>query len=736
MSKPVEDAAKGLDVLTESFGAVTKGLGLVVGAVAAATGAIVQLGQRGAGVNDVKDAFASLSSAAGESADVMLGELQRGTLDTISNFDLMTKANQVLGSGLVTSSKDMGTLAAGAKLLADRTGKDTSEAFDTLTDAMAKGRTATLKQLGVFVESKTALEQYAAAIGKTSGDLNDQERATALSQAALAALRQELELAGPPAADFGDLIDQGKTAVANFVDNLASAVAVSPVLTAGLAAIRDGVQRAFGGDQSALIQTIMGYVESFAIGLTYAAELAIEAARLITHTWNGLKVLFNFVMTGIFVSLALAGEATASLIEKAAQLPGIGGKFQGIASDARTMADQLAAVRDSFGDQTKEAVENALEQEAAFDRAKAGVAGVRDAMKGARDAQTELTTATEAGAAGVKRVGDAAVLSEAQLKALSTEMQTHADATRTHAEAVQLKFEELQARLTSANQTGIEGRLGEIEAARTRELEGLIGFVGTQTGMYALMSSAINGYYDSIAAKAREAFEAAAAASIQSFGTQQEQADAAYNRAKANYERLAVDATASFVQVALAYEAMEQAKEKLDEINTQAKIDRFTTLASSASSILRDMFGKSKAAAIAAAIIDTAAAVAKALSAYPWPFNLAPAAAAAAAGYAQVNAIRNTNAEGFAEGTPGTLFQDFGRETVARLHNQEAVVTVAQGQTLAGMIGDALAEAAGGGAGNAAVVQRLERIEGAVRNLAFEMAVAVRDQLQTRPSPA
>src|SRR5262249_12459649 len=154
----------------------TQFAGLMVGAVGAATAAVVALGSRGADVADVQASFDGLTAAAGASADVMLGELQKGTLGTISNFDLMKMANKALGSGLIKSSEDMGTLAAGAQLLADRTGGDTKEAFETLTEAIASGRTAHLKQLGLFVDSKVAVQDYATSLGKSVGDLTDAQR--------------------------------------------------------------------------------------------------------------------------------------------------------------------------------------------------------------------------------------------------------------------------------------------------------------------------------------------------------------------------------------------------------------------------------------------------------------------------------------------------------------------------------------------------------------------------------
>src|SRR5262245_26952895 len=124
-SGPIDKVSKALGITSESFGAVTKFAALASAAVVGTTAAIVALGSRGAEVADVKGSFEQLAAAMGQSADVMLNEMQKGTLGTITNFDLMQLANKALGAGLIKSSEDMGTLAAGAQLLADRTGGDT-----------------------------------------------------------------------------------------------------------------------------------------------------------------------------------------------------------------------------------------------------------------------------------------------------------------------------------------------------------------------------------------------------------------------------------------------------------------------------------------------------------------------------------------------------------------------------------------------------------------------------------
>jgi hypothetical protein len=69
-------------------------------------------------------------------------------------------------------------------------------------------------------------------------------------------------------------------------------------------------------------------------------------------------------------------------------------------------------------------------------------------------------------------------------------------------------------------------------------------------------------------------------------------------------------------------------------------------VASETATVLTQVFGQNKAAAIASAIINTAVGITKALSAYPPPYNFAMAALVAASGAAQLAAIRSTSSTG------------------------------------------------------------------------------------------
>lgn len=705
-SGPIDKVAKALGVSSQSLSAVAGFAGIAAGAVTSAAGAIAFLGARGAVVNDVRDAFGDLSGRVHETANAMLGELQKGTAGTISNFDLMQMANKALGSGLVTSAKDMGTLAAGAKLLADRTGGDTAEAFDTLTTAMAKGKTATLKQFGVFVDAKGAVEEYARSIHKNASDLTEHEKATALSQATVAALNRELKAAGPPTMDFGDLIDRAKTGVSNFVDNLGAAVAASPVVMAGLKGIEDALGNAFGSDQQGTVKMLMGYVNQFAIFLVDAAGVGVEFARVLTNAFTGSKVLFNAFLEALATGLDAAVGGLAALAQKATEIPGIGDKFKGLADGLQTAKDFTSSLALGFQDLKEQALDSAADQNAAFDTVSGALNKLGNDMREAAKAEVDLSTGADGVKRGLDTVTDAASLTEAQLKAIE-------DATRKGEEALfdlatngAAKVQELQDQMTLATLTGSEARQFEIQLEYEKELASLQGYALEQpaiyqelvdlvTAKYQQMSEAANGYY------------ATAGAYAEAFGfVSRDQMEQNVATTLQGYMDMLASGQFTAKELKKAWEAYIKAKDDLDGKTTLSTIQKFELIASSASTILKSIFGKNKAAAIAAAVIDTAAAVVKTLAAYPWPWSLIPAAAAAAAGYAQIRQIESADAS-FATGTPETAFMNFGRGTAAMLHGREAVVNQAQGDTLQDMLVGAVKER------DDRVAKQLERMEAA-----------------------
>jgi hypothetical protein len=147
-------------------------------------------------------------------------------------------------------------------------------------------------------------------------------------------------------------------------------------------------------------------------------------------------------------------------------------------------------------------------------------------------------------------------------------------------------------------------------------------------------------------------------------------------------------------------------------------------MASSVLGSLRDLGIKSKAIAVAQALLNAISHVAKTLAVNPWPMSIPAVIAASAAGAAQVAAIKSAAA--FREGTlgiGGSLgFADFGSGMPSILHDEEAVVP--RGKT--GSLADEIADQMPGG-DTASILARLDQVMASMEMLPTNIHRAVRD---------
>lgn len=224
--------SKELNAQTLSWKDLALAAGAIAGVVAGASAAIGKLGERGAGVNDVREQFKTLTEAVGETSEAILGELKRATLGTISDFELMKTVNLGMSQGLNLTAENFGLLGDTAAVLADRTGGDLKTAFDTLTAAMTTGQDRTLKTIGLNIDAEKAQEKYAAAIGKTRGELEEHEKIWAIQNAVLEEGRNILAASGKAQEDFGDKVGQSSAKMSNFIDRIGAWIATSPSIGA------------------------------------------------------------------------------------------------------------------------------------------------------------------------------------------------------------------------------------------------------------------------------------------------------------------------------------------------------------------------------------------------------------------------------------------------------------------------------------------------------------------------
>lgn len=306
----VGEASKKASGLVEEFGA-----GLVKGAVAAGTAylgfkgiqEVISSINRGSQVDDVAVSFENLSRQAGATADVLLGELQSATANTISNFDLMQKSNELLAAGLNPSHFD--EIAKAARSLSEVTGGDLKTSIDTVSQALITGRDKSLALIGVQVDNAKAADDFAKSLGTTADKLSESAVLEANRIAILSALAQKQKELGDVTDDGADLLSQMSTKMSNYSDELDRAIATNPELNKLLTELSKLVQEA---DFSALINGISGFVSI----VSSAIEKLSVFKPLVEATWSvldyGADRLVE-VASGFGKLGELAGDATDAI---------------------------------------------------------------------------------------------------------------------------------------------------------------------------------------------------------------------------------------------------------------------------------------------------------------------------------------------------------------------------------------------------------------------------------------
>lgn len=741
-------------------------------AIASVAAGIVQLGERGAAVGDVTEAFDQLSARVGSTGDAMRGALREGVKGTVSDFELMQLANKALGAGLVRSAADMRTLSEGAFMLANRTGGDAKEAFERLTSVIASGKTAQLKQFGLFVDNKVASENYAKSIGKLPGDLTKMEQATALSQATMAKLRAELVAAGPTTADFGEKIQAARVEWANFQDRLGLAIAVSGPLNAALSQIGVELTRAFGPDQKTLIQAIVTSIEAVVFATSALVGWTAQAVKTMVDIWVAYHTTIQGVATFFTSAVATIATQIADLAEKASTLPVVGEQFAAVAVGLNAVAD--AAQKGAANSERTSATYAKIGETvgAAANAITAGAGRVQLAMLAAAGTTEQATKATDD---FNKKIGDPEPIERAitddqaiaesrrklaaQLTALGQsgldkkialiQGEFEAEVARisnlkdvrgeelndqvqlaiairdqktalaiAEGDATKQRTLALQQELLLMQKTGLDQELLQLEFKQQAELEALEVLRVTNEEAYTEQAALVVQKYLEMTMAAQGHYatvqQAAAAAGFQ---TRAEQERVAAN-AVATYERMKASGLFAESELLAAKTKASEATIALNDTKTKALMIADSSWANASVQLLQMLGGKFKAASIAAVIISTAQAVMKTWATLGFPAAIPGAAVAIATGAVQLSKIKGQST-GFAEGTPGLDFSNFGAVTSTQLHGEEAVIPRGKGHMLAGEIAGSMPD-------NAAV---LERIAGGIESLPLMMKRAVRDGL-------
>ena len=197
--KGTKKAKNQLDGVNNTLSKMAKRVGLASAAYFGATGLIngfKTLTEEGSKLKNVTQAFDNMGSKIGFTSS-SLQKLKQATNGTISEIELMTKANNAMALSIVHSDEEMAELFDTAQRLGAALGVDTTRALDSLVTGMGRQSKLMLDNLGIMVDAKVAYDTYAASVGKSSNELDDNEKKIAFNNEAMRQARDIVNQMGP-----------------------------------------------------------------------------------------------------------------------------------------------------------------------------------------------------------------------------------------------------------------------------------------------------------------------------------------------------------------------------------------------------------------------------------------------------------------------------------------------------------------------------------------------------------
>lgn len=362
---------------------------------------LFDLAKRGIELAPVVTSFQRLAGSIGQSGDEMLRVTRTASKGLISDLDLMASANKAMLLGLPVTAQSMGLMAQTAVTLGKAMKQGPVQSFDDLITALGRSSPMILDNLGLSVKVGEANDKYAASIGKTAEQLTDAEKKLAFYNAAMDAAKQKVTELGGIQLTLADRVQQVRTSFTNLTDALGVAIATSPVVNTAVGSIADAFAGAIGGDQTALVRTLTGYVNDLAIASIGVAEVLVDVGKVGTRTWT-------FLTDGVLGLVETQFRLRAVLRDL---LPGE--QYKKEAAELRRLADQYKTIVDNTYDQQ-------ARLEAGFATASTLLGTMRQRMEAARNENassadivalltTRLTGAGEAGdkaGAGAKKAAE------------------------------------------------------------------------------------------------------------------------------------------------------------------------------------------------------------------------------------------------------------------------------------------------------------------------------------------
>jgi hypothetical protein len=289
VTEKIKDFAGELEGMT---GAAAIGFGVLTAAVLATTASIVKLGEEGSTLIGVETAFDHLAEGIGLTGEALRGTLSEGLKGTVTDMTAMQSVQRLLVSGFKLTDDQAKLLAETARELGKAFGVDAASELETMSTALATGRTRTLALQGVVVDVKKGEEEFAKSIGTTVDQLNAEGLLEGKRIAIMEGVKAKRDALGVSELSFKEMVQQTNTAIKEWGESLAKSVASSPDVLEAYQAMKTAFVQTFGGDSQDMLKTVTGWINTFAKGVT---ENGPTVVKVLGDVLSGIKSVFDFL---------------------------------------------------------------------------------------------------------------------------------------------------------------------------------------------------------------------------------------------------------------------------------------------------------------------------------------------------------------------------------------------------------------------------------------------------------
>lgn len=257
--------AKALDSIfeiTSAFGPMALAAGATALAVVALAAGFLALGNRGAALVPLGESFDNLTASVGLSSQALLIDLRKAANGTVSDFDLIRRANLALVGSSGEFGKQFGqklpAVLAAARAAAKATGQDVDFLFQSLVAGIKRASPRLIDNTGIVLKLSEANETLAKELGKSVEQLTLEEKQIAVLNATVTAGNALIESLGDSTESNAEKMARSNAIITNTFDSLA--IAVQPAF----ATVLDIVNRVLSAFQSLVLglAPILGAISS------------------------------------------------------------------------------------------------------------------------------------------------------------------------------------------------------------------------------------------------------------------------------------------------------------------------------------------------------------------------------------------------------------------------------------------------------------------------------------------